>query len=139
MTKNILISALVGSIVIFILGALFYAMLFADFFTSNIPEGMEIAQKTEPNLGLIYLGNLAAGLLLAYIFENLAGIRTFAKGAIAGMIIGLLIGLYFDLIFLATTNLGTPVAAAVDVIISAIMFAIAGGVIAALLGKLNKS
>lgn len=136
-TKNVIVSGLVGAIVLFLLGWVFYGMLLAGFFEAN--QGTATGVAREPNLGLIFLGNVAAGILLAFIFDKWAGIKTFGAGFKGGAIIGLLTGLYFDLIMLATTNMMNSTALIADVLVSTIMMAIAGGVIGAVLGKMTKS
>ncbi len=136
--KNIIISGLVGGVVIFLLGGLFYGGLFADFFIEQTPEGMENVMK-EPQLQYIAPAELVLGILLAIIFHSWAGLQGFSKGAALGMVIGLGISLHYNLIFTGTSNLVTPTSAIVDVCISTFNVAIGGGVIGAVLGKLNKA
>ena len=137
--KNIIISGLVGAIVLFILGFLFYAVLFMDFFENHAPPGMEGVMKEMPNLGLVFAGNLALGLMLAYVFEKLASIRTFSKGLYVGFVLGLLISLYFDLIFLGTSNFMSSTTIAVDVVISTVIIGLSAAVVAMILGKISKT
>ena len=131
--KRVLLATLAGAVTLFVLGFLVYALLLADFFTNNQMANVE---KTNPNLPLIFVANLAQAFLFTFIFERWAGIKTFATGAKAGALIGLLIALFVDLIFLATTNLGTPTTTLVDIVAQTVMGAIAGGVIGLVLGKL---
>ena len=87
----------------------------------------------------LVLANLVSGLLLAYIFDQWAGFKTFVGGAKGGAIIWFLISLSFQLMFLAFMNLHknlTPVIA--DVVASTIMGAIGGGVVAQVLGMMSK-
>ena len=82
-TKNFLISSVAGSIVYFLLGWVFYDMIFPDLYGS---EG-------ESNLLFVYLGCLTFCLLLGYIFTKWAGISSFMTGLTSGATIGLLYGL----------------------------------------------
>jgi hypothetical protein len=137
--KNTIISGLLGGIVIFLLGGLFYANLFADFFAAHVPAGMENVRKELPNVPVIAVADIMLGVFLAIVFNHWAKVRGFSKGAMLGLIIGLGITLNFNLIFSATTNLSTPMSGFVDVCISTFNLTIGGGVIGAMLGKLDKS
>lgn len=137
--KNVIISGLIGGIVIFLLGGLFYGGLFADFFRENMPAGMEGVSKDPVELPLIALANIILGLVLALIFHSWAGLQGFSKGAALGMVIGLGISLHFNMIFSATTHLTTNASAIVDVCISTFNLAIGGGVIGGILAKMKKA
>lgn len=136
--KNGLISGLVGGIVFFLLGGLFYAYLFSEFFSSHIPEGMEIVYK-EPDLAYIFAADILLGLFLGFVFDKWANIRSFSKGATLGFILVLAFSIHFNLIFSGTTNMVDLATGCADICISAVMGAIGGGIIGLILGKLNKS
>ncbi|MFZ4544527.1 MAG: hypothetical protein ACOYOA_10785, partial [Saprospiraceae bacterium] len=74
-TNKFLIGSLLGFIAFFMMGYLTYVVIFKSALESACP-GMQSIMSTEPNMMTIVLGNLAIGVLLAYIYENLAGIRT---------------------------------------------------------------
>ena len=76
--KNFLVAGIVGGFVDFLLGWVFYGMLFSDLY----PEGENM------NLGFIALGCLTYGLFMAYIFTKWAGIKHASTGAKAGAVIG---------------------------------------------------
>ena len=109
-------------------GYIIYVILLGDILTSSV--------ATEPNMGLIFVGNIFGAGLLAYIYNRWASISTFNTGAMAGLVIGLLMGLYFDIMMLSTTSMLTTNGAILDVIGTGVMFSITGGVVGLVLGKL---
>ncbi len=133
-TQKMLLSTLVGAVIFFILGFLFYATMLSDFFSNNMGSATGVA-KQSPSLPLIFLGHLCLAFLIAYIYERWAGIRTFVTGAKTGALIGLLVALVNGCILLGTTNVGTPTTLVVDAVIQLVMGAIGGGVIGLLLGR----
>lgn len=80
--KNFIICGIVGGIADFLLGWVFYGMLFRDYFGGG-----------EPNLGLIAGGCFCFGFLMSYIYTGLAGIASLSGGLKAGAVIGLISGL----------------------------------------------
>src|SRR5690606_29556864 len=89
-TKNFLVSGIVGGIVDFLLGGLFYMALLKDFFPEN-------ACHDGANLVLIAIGCLIYGLFIAFIFTKWAQISTAVTGMTAGALIGLFLGLYWNI------------------------------------------
>ncbi len=128
-TKNFLIAGIIGGIVDFLLGWLFYGIIFADTFPQ--PE------ESSTTMLFIFLGCLTFGLFVAYIYTRWAQISTLATGAKAGAIIGVFIGLFYNFFNLAMQPGATMELAALDVGISVVMTAIIGAVIGAVNGKLG--
>jgi len=133
-TKKFLIGTVVGGIVFFFLGYLFYGLLFMDFFIGNPGSATGVYKTVEEiTWWSLILGNFAGGGLLTYIFLKWAHISTFKSGLRAGVAIGFLMTLSWYLVGFGTSNLlnlqATLVAAAIDTI----MIAIAGGAIGAVL------
>jgi len=128
-TKNFLISGIVGGIVFYFLGWLLYGILFKDSFPQP-EEG--------PNfMTMIALGSLTFGLFLAFIFTKWAQISTLATGAKAGAIIGLFLGLYFDFFNMAMDPDVTFKMFALDVILTIVLSAITGAIVALVNNKLG--
>ncbi|WP_417961826.1 hypothetical protein [Flavobacterium sp. LB1P62] len=127
--KNFLVSGIVGGIIYFLYGWLFYGILFKQAFPSNGNE----------NYVMIFLGCLTFGLFTAYIFTKWAGISNWITGFVAGAIIGLFMALYMD--FFANSMKLTPdinfQIMALDIAITVIMSALTGAVIAFVNGKLK--
>ncbi len=128
-TKNFLVSGIVGGIVDFLLGWLFYGIIFANTFPQ--PE------ESSNTMIFIFLGCLFFGLFIAYIYTKWAQITTFMTGLKAGAIIGLFVGIYYNFFNLAMNTTSTMELAALDVGISVVMTAVIGGVIGAVNGKLG--
>ena len=128
-TKNFLVSGIVGGIVDFFLGWIFYGMLFNDFFPQ--PE------KNSNAMVMIFLGCVTFGLFIAYIYTKWAQISTAITGAKAGAVIGLFIALFSNFFNMAMTTDGSIQTAALDVGIGIVMTAIIGAVIGVINGKLG--
>jgi len=129
-TKNFLVSGFAGGIVDFLLGWLFYGILFKDFFPAP-------AEESTQTMIFIFLGCLTFGLFVAYIYTKWAQITTAATGAKAGAIIGFFIALFYNFFNMAMNTETTGQMFALDVGISIVMTAIIGAVIAAVNGKLG--
>lgn len=128
-TKNFLVSGLVGGIVNFFLGWVFYMFLFKDYFPNDEPNDNSVV--------FIFLGALTFGLFVAYIYTKWAQITTISTGAKAGAIIGLFIALHVSFFHLAFVADATFQLAALDTGISIVMSAIMGAVIGVVNGKLG--
>ena len=128
-TKNFLISGIAGGIVNFLLGWLFYGLIFVESFPQ--PE------ESSNTLIMIFLGCLTFGLFLAYIFTHWTQITAVSTGAKAGAIIGIFMGLYFNFFNMAMNTEAKNQLFALDVGISIIMTAITGAIIALINGKLK--
>ena len=135
-TKNFLIGSIVGGVVFFLLGWLFYGNLFADFFAKNSGYGSE--DMAEFKLWALILGNVLSGSLITYVFLK-SGVATVSSGLITGAIIGFLMSGSWDLIMFGTTKMLNRSSLMADIAISTVMSAIAGAAIALVINMLNKS
>jgi hypothetical protein len=128
--KNFGITGIVGGIVNFFLGWLFYGMLFKDFF----PQEDEATMKLE----FIFFGCLVFGLFIAYIFTKWGAITQAATGTKAGAVFGFFYSLSVNLFMLSNPKHGnTYEMMIIDVAISIVMTAITSAVIAIVYGKLK--
>ena len=134
--KNRVLATLVGFVVLFLLGYLFYGMLLMDFYETNSGTATGV-MRDEADLiwWALILGNLLQAYFLVYIFGNWANITTFGGGAKAGFILGLIMGFAMNLTMYATSNMMNLTAALVDPFVAAIMMSITGGVIGVMLGR----
>ena len=138
-TKKFVIGTLVGGISFFFLGYLIYGLALASFFSQHtIAVSGSAKTMNEIVWWALILGNLASGALLAYIFLKLGNITSFGSGAGTAVAIGFFVTLSMDLIRFATSNTFDLTAMFADVVVGTVMYAIAGGVIGAVLGKGNK-
>jgi ABC-type antimicrobial peptide transport system permease subunit len=129
--KNFLVSGIVGGIVNFLLGWLFYGILFESQFPVKEGEVM--------NLTMIALACLVGGLFIAYIFTKWAHISNWKTGLQAGAVIGLFLALYYDFYYNAMKanadidwqNMG------LDIVLTIVMTALTGAVIAIIIDKMK--
>lgn len=137
MNSKVIVAALLGALASFILGFLIYGLLLMDYMSANMIPG---AMKTEAEMGassfiFLYLGTLASSLLLAYVFDRWANIRTAGGGAKAGALLGLLMILCFDFGMYATTNLLKMNFMLLDIALNVVFAAVAGAIIGWWLGR----
>ena len=138
-TKKFLIGGLVGGIVYFMLGYLFYGILFADFFHNHAgtATGVERAMDQFVWWALI-LGNILSGCLLSYVFIK-SKVNSFGPGLITGGAIGLLTSSAYDFVMYGTTNLGTTTGLVGDIAVYTVMSAITGAIVGMVLGFIGKA
>jgi len=125
--KNFIIGGIAGGIVDYLLGWLFYGILFMDFFGGGQPE----------NMLFIVLGCMSFGFFVSYIFTKWAHITTATTGLKAGAVLGLFEGLqsnFFNHSMEAAPNYQHI---ALDMAIMIVMGAFVGMVIAMVHGKLK--
>ena len=133
MNLKVLGAALGGGIAYWLVGALFYLGLLADYFSNNHGEGV---MKEPVEMPLIIAGCLFYGLFLAVIYNKWAGIKTLGTGAKAGAIIGLLTALAFNSIKLGDSYFFTSMAPAlVDTLVRTAMSLGAGAAVGWILGR----
>lgn len=128
-TKNFLVSGIVGGIVYYLLGWLFYGILLKDFFPQ--PEA------SSQVMIYILLGCLTYSLFIAYIFNKWAQITKAGTGAKAGAMIGLFLGLFYNFFNMAMMPETTYELAALDLIITIVSSAIIGAIMGAINRKLG--
>jgi hypothetical protein len=117
--KKFLVSGIVGGIVNFLLGWVFYGILFKNVY----PEGENM------NFLFTFLGCLTYGFFMSYIFNKWAGITIPTSGLKAGALIGFFTSLSMNFYMYSSreVNYGNI---ALDVAISIVMGAVMGAVIA---------
>ena len=134
-SNKFLLGGIAGGIVFFLLGYVFYGLLFKDFFAGN---GMDANMDNFVWWAMI-AGNLASGFLFAYILSK-ANVSSAAGGASIAFVAGLLMSLGFDLVMYGVgQGLSTLKGLAADVAISAVMSAITGAVIGWVYGMGKKA
>jgi hypothetical protein len=137
--KKLLIGGIVGAVAFFLLGWLIYGMLLTDFM-NNHPGTVSGVNRTQNEIEFLYLiiGNLAMGLLLAYIFIK-GNVNGMAAGMVAAGIVGLLFAVGYDCMMYATTNIISKKAMAADVAAVTVMWAIAGAIVGLVMGMGKKA
>lgn len=125
-TKTFLVSGIVGGIVDFLLGWLFYGILFVDYFPQN--ESM--------NLLFIFLGCMTYGMFMSYIFNKWAGITIPITGLKAGAVIGLFTSLIMNFFMFANMVVNYQ-HFALDVVVSIVLAALVGASVAFVNGRIK--
>ena len=137
-TKNLLLGGIVGGVVYFLLGWLFYGNLFAGYFKEHPGTATGVERSMDQMVWwALILGNLIAGFLLAYIFSK-SGTATLTSGLVTGAILGLLMSCSTGLIIYATSNIYSKHILLAEVGISIVRSALAGAAVGAVMGLGNK-
>ena len=126
-SNKILIGGLLGGLTSFLLGWIFYGIIFRDAMASPIAGLMK--SDAEMVWWSLILSCLFQGLLISYIFGRWANITTAIGGASAGATIGALIILYIDLGILATSNMFTVKTMITDIALATVIMAAIGAVV----------
>lgn len=132
-TKTI-VAGIIGGVIYWLLGWVFYGMLLMDFFEANSTIDI-MRPEEEMVMWSLLLGNLVWGYFMAYVFHHWANISTWATGAKAGALIGVLVSMAFNMISFGVNNVSTMMAGVVDVVVMGVMSAIIGAVIGWWLGR----
>nr|WP_298656934.1 hypothetical protein [uncultured Flavobacterium sp.] len=125
-TKNFIIGGILGGIVNFILGWIFYGMLFKDLYP----------QTGNENLLFVFLGCLAFGFLLSQIIINWAQAIDFSSGIKVGIIVGLLYSLSMNFFMYSSMQVNYE-NMITDIIINIVSTGVIGAIIAITNGKLK--
>jgi len=124
--KNFIIAGIVGGIVDFLLGWVFYGMIFTDLYP----------KEQEPNLLFIFLGCMTFGFFMSYIFTKWAGITNPMTGMQAGAIIGIFTSLSMNFFMYSGMPLNTQ-NMLTDIAVSTLMGAGIGAAVAFVNGKVS--
>lgn len=140
MLIRVLAATVAGGIAIFVLGFLIYGLLLDPYMKANMIVYAGL-MKDPPEWWALVASNFASALLFAFIFDYWAGIKTLVGGLKGGAIIMFLIAVTLDLQFLAFMNLwkGGFLPIIVDIFAATVLGSLAGGVIGAVLGMMNKN
>ena len=130
--SKFLLASIVGGVVYFFLGWLVYGILLMDFFSSQATN--DVSRGDDMIWWSLILGNIFIGFLLAYIFSQWAGIKTFMRGLMGGAVIGVLLGAGMNFSMYGTSDMMEFPAVIADILVSVIMFGLTGGVVALVLG-----
>lgn len=124
--KNFIIAGIVGGIVDFLLGGLFYQVIFKDLYPEN------------PNTKMVFivLGCITFALFMSYVFIKWAGISEIKTGLIAGAIFGFFYGLSMNFFMYSSMEVNY-INICKDVFANIVMGAGTGAAIAAINGKLK--
>ena len=131
-TNRFLLAGLVGGIVYLLLGYLVWGILLADVMSDPDSAGF---MRDTPIWWALIIGNLAMGLLVAYIFERWARISTAETGAVAGATLGAFMAMTYDFVMYGTSNAISLTGVLIDIVAMTIVLAIVGAVVGWMLGR----
>jgi len=134
--KRLLIGSIAGGVAIYILGYVFWEMVFADFFAANAGSA-EGVPREEVILWASGLGTLLYAALVTMTIEARSGATSVVDGLKAGAIVGALVWGTADFIFFANFNLSNLNATIADIVLEAVRAGVGGAVIAVVLSKIG--
>lgn len=124
--KNFIVGGIVGGIADFLLGWLFYGVLFTNIYPQNENTKLEF----------IFLGCMTFGFFISLIFTKWAAITNIMSGLKAGAIIGLFYGLSMNFFMYSSQEVNYQLLG-LDTVVNVLMGAGVGAVVALVLRKLN--
>jgi hypothetical protein len=130
MNTKVLVAALIGGVLFFLLGWVIYGMLLSGPMTAGSNLSCMKTEETM-NMPLLVVANLVWGLTMAVFLSKWGGgVKSFSAGAGAGAIISFLIALGMDLFLFAMSNMWTGFSTVIyDVLGNIVTGGIVGGVI----------
>ena len=134
--KKILLTTVAGLFIMFLLGFGFYSLYYQDLMVS-MQEQFPNVMNEEPNFAIGLIMTIVQAFLLSMYFDK-AGIKDASSGAVNGAWISGVIWMVANGNMMAMTKLTTMDTFMVDMGISIVMGAIAGAVMAVVMGRLSK-
>ena len=137
--KKFLIGGLVGGIIYFLLGWLFYGNLLSDFFHKNAGTATGVDRAMDQfEWWSLALGNLLSGCLLSYVFVK-SNVGSAGSGLVTGAAIGLLTAASHDFIMYGVSNLMNTTAVLAGIGTFTLMSAITGAIVGWVCGFIGKT
>jgi hypothetical protein len=131
--KRLAIGSIVGTIVIYALGELFWVYLFADFFNANGGGAVGVT-RPEIILWALILGTLLYGVLVTLTLEW-RGSKSVVGGLITGAIVGALLWGTTDFTHYALNTMNNLAATIADTVLEGVRGGVAGAIIVLVLNK----
>ncbi|WP_340077350.1 hypothetical protein [Leptobacterium sp. I13] len=126
-SKANLVATIVGFIILFFGGWIFYDMIAASFFDSHTTEGAKAIMRAEPNMLFIALGCLIQAFVMSTVYSKWArGIHSAKEGFEFGAWIGLFLGFGVWILMYGVMDADDMTARAVDGVWSIIHYGIIG-------------
>lgn len=133
--KKLTLGTLVGGILYFLLGWLFYGMLLMDLFHKYSGKVGHIIDRPEAEMDWLFLvgGNMVAGLLMAWIIQRTRS-QSWKQGLVTGAVVSFLFSVSVNCMIYATSYITSKHGMLLDVMTSTLI----GAVVGAVLGGINK-
>ncbi len=133
--KGLLVGAVSGGVVMFVLGYLIWEVAFVDFFAAHSGSATGVGREIVLEWA-VALGTLSLAILVTLCL-GWSGATTIGAGFKVGAIVGLLAWLGVDLILYGATNLQDLTAVCADALLELVRTGIGGATIAAVVSKLS--
>ena len=133
MNAKTLVNGLLAGVLTFLLGWLIFGLLFMDYYSQHMMQYAGL-MKNPPEFVYIFIGTLAYGILLSYVF-TMGNVASASKGAMAGLVIGILAQINFDTIIFAEFNLMGRGLMALDICLNAIVSSVVGAFLGWWMGR----
>lgn len=135
--KRFVMGTLVGGVTVLAAGYLIFAMTpFRDFYAYAMTSGSATGvQRDAPLFWAMALGALSYGALVTFAIATRAGAVSIGAGLRIGAIVGFLLWFTANFMFYGISNVGNLTSTILDSLLELVPGAIAGGVIAAVIGK----
>ena len=138
-TKKFLIGGIIGGIVYFLLGYVFYGKLLSDFFHNNAGTASNVDRAMDQFMWWsLALGNVFGGCLLSYVFVK-SNVNSVGSGLVTGAGVGLLAAASYDFISYGVSNLMTTTSVLGDIGTFTVMSAITGAIVGWVCGLIGKA
>ncbi len=134
-TKQWVLGAVIGAVVLFAVGYVVFDMLLKDFYAANSGTATNVYRETQV-LWAVGVGALAYAALILFALRGSAAAVNVASGAKTGAIVGALIWACADFTLYGISNINTLTLAVVDPLVELVRGGITGAVLAAVLPKL---
>ncbi len=139
--KRFVIATLVGGVTVFATGTLVFAIApFRDFLVYAMNAGSATGVAREPQLvWAVALGALSYSALITLAIGRRADSLNTRSGIKIGAVVGFLLWFTADFMFYGISNVGSLTSTVVDPLLELVPGAVAGGVIATVLGKISNT
>lgn len=129
------IATLIGGVVYFLAGWLFYGILFANLFSGHPLRSNIVYAADDFKIGLMAISCVAMGAFISYVFLRWARISTPVGGARGGAIMGAFTSLVTGMALAAEYKVFDVESALYDVVANALCAALAGAAIGWYIGR----
>jgi hypothetical protein len=137
--KRLAIGTLVSAATLSGAGYIIFGVVLPDFYTNFLNAGSATGVARQPMLSwAIALGMLSYGLLIALAIETRVGSVTVLTGAMIGALVSFLTFFTGDFILYGISHVGNVPGILVDPFLEAVPGAVAGGLVAAVLGRFRE-
>jgi hypothetical protein len=131
-----LLASVAGAVVMFLLGFIIYVLLMGGMDPEAFPA--EMGYRTNPDIGMIFLSNLFAAMIITLICGAWGKAYTFSSGTLIGAIFGALLSLTYGTSMMAfRTDMETG-RMLLDVGLSLVVYGLPGGIISLILSRMPK-